>query len=143
MRDSLAGLTMDTVPTADGGDGSGNFNHAGRPGQVGGSGGGGEYEKPTGKIKTASGKTTLDKTERERYNNLLLGIRTSDGKTVKSLYGHRLLSVIFHQERSEIACKKQRPYPGNVAGRTVYQLGDMKVIFAPESGEIVTVVWRN
>lgn len=42
MRDSLAGLTMDTVPTADGGAGSGNFNYAGRPGQVGGSGGGGD-----------------------------------------------------------------------------------------------------
>lgn len=42
MRDSLAGRTMDTVPMADGGASSGNFNHAGRPGQVGGSGGGGD-----------------------------------------------------------------------------------------------------
>ena len=42
MHDPLAGLTIDTVPTADGGAGSGNFNHAGRPGQVGGSGDGGD-----------------------------------------------------------------------------------------------------
>ena len=41
MNDPLAGLTADSVFTADGGAGSGNFNHAGRPGQVGGSGGGG------------------------------------------------------------------------------------------------------
>ena len=41
MRDPLAALTMGAMPTADGGAGSGNFSHAGRPGQVGGSGGGG------------------------------------------------------------------------------------------------------
>lgn len=47
MNDPFAGLSLpsaeDTVSTRDGGPGSGNFNHAGRPGAVGGSGGGVAY----------------------------------------------------------------------------------------------------
>lgn len=38
LRDPLAGLFDTPIQTVDGGPGSGNFNHAGRPGQVGGAG---------------------------------------------------------------------------------------------------------
>lgn len=34
-------------------------------------------------------------------------------------------------------------YPGNTGGRMVYQLGDMKVVFSPDTGEIVTVTKRD
>ena len=48
----------------------------------------GAYEKPTGFTRKKNGDLTLDKTERKRYDNLLLGEKTSDGVTVRSISQH-------------------------------------------------------
>lgn len=46
------------------------------------------YEKPTGFTRKKSGDLTLDKIERKRYDDLLLGEKTSDGVTVRSISQH-------------------------------------------------------
>lgn len=46
------------------------------------------YEKPRGFAKNRNGEKTLDKVERKRYDNLLLGEKTSNGVTIKSLSEH-------------------------------------------------------
>lgn len=52
-------LVPASTRTTDGGKGSGNFGHKGRPGQVGGSGkGGGELNKPSAKSKTEATVST-------------------------------------------------------------------------------------
>ena len=48
----------------------------------------GAYERPTGFTRKKNGDLTLDKTERKRYDNLLLGEKTSDGVTVRSISQH-------------------------------------------------------
>lgn len=49
---------------------------------------GSDYDKPTGFAKNHNGELTLDKSERKRYDNLLLGEKTSDGVTVKNISQH-------------------------------------------------------
>ena len=95
----------------------------------------------------ASGQITLDNLEGKRYDGLLLGIKTSNGETVNSMFDHFCDKAaerdFSHGEVRDCQTKATSIYPGNTRGRMVYQLGGMKVVFSPGTGEIVTVIKRN
>lgn len=73
MKSEAADVIAEDVIAEDGGEGSGNFNHEGRPGKVGGSGGGGSSSKlssksmPAKKYVTSDGKMDVD-TLRKDYD---------------------------------------------------------------------------
>ena len=50
--------------------------------------GGGVYDKPTGFTTNQNGEKTLDNKERKRYDEILVGERTSDGVKITSLSNH-------------------------------------------------------
>lgn len=50
--------------------------------------GGGIYDKPTGFTTNQNGEKTLDNKERKRYDEILVGERTSDGVKITSLSNH-------------------------------------------------------
>ena len=95
-------------------------------------------------IRKKNGDLTLDKTERKRYDNLLLGTQTVDGHTVRALYDHvydraaqRTISP------GEILACIQSPmitFPGNTNGRIAYQRGDVRAIYQPSTQQLVTVI---
>lgn len=64
-----------------------NSNHDPENGQFA-NGGGDGYDKPTGFAKNKKGEKTLDETERERYNKIIIGIKASNGVTIKKLSEH-------------------------------------------------------
>lgn len=47
------------------------------------------------------------------------------------------------REVMDCLTKATSVYLGNTVGRVVYQLGGMKVVFLPDTGEIVTVIKRD
>lgn len=73
IKSEAADVIAEDVIAEDGGEGSGNFNHEGRPGKVGGSGGGGSSSKlssksmPAKKYVTSDGKMDVD-TLRKDYD---------------------------------------------------------------------------
>ena len=108
---------------------------------------GGDYDPPEGITTNARGEKTLDKTERERYSKILVGVRTIDGEEVKSLYEH------FYDRAAQ---RKFSPadvrnclrdadvvYPGNTGLRRVYQTDRMKAVINTNTGELVTAMWRD
>ena len=46
------------------------------------------YENPNGFAKNGRGEKTLDKAERERYNEILIGETAKDGTRVSGISGH-------------------------------------------------------
>ncbi|MBQ5999986.1 MAG: DUF1073 domain-containing protein [Clostridia bacterium] len=160
LKDPLAGIeetsAFDALPpvmSLDGGKGSGNFGHAGRPGKVGGSAQGGgsssgasEYRKPTGIVLNKNGEKTLDKAERKRYFDILIGEKTIDGVKINGLYNHMFdraaqRSISPGEIRNCIKTANS-VYPGNVTNRRVYQTPKMKVVVDFKEGEIVTIIRR-
>lgn len=73
MKSEAADVIAEDVIAEDGGEGSGNFNHEGRPGKVGGSGGGGSSSKlssksmPAKKYVTPDGKMDIDTLRKDYY----------------------------------------------------------------------------
>ncbi|MDQ7094202.1 DUF1073 domain-containing protein [Desulfosporosinus sp. PR] len=123
----------------DGGPGSGNFGHEGRPGEIGGSDGGGE------------GKTTLDPKERQRYNKILKGIKTSTGHTVKIVEGHMFDRAaqrgISAESIKKVLENPQVVYPERIDknGRPSIRFirEDIVVALNPKTGKICTVAKRG
>lgn len=50
--------------------------------------GGSKYDKPTGFTTNSRGEKTLDKSERQRYDKILIGEKTSDGVEITGLSNH-------------------------------------------------------
>ena len=114
---------------SDGGPGSGNFGHKGVPGQVGGSasGGGSQYSQ-------------------KDYEKALIGKKTVDGKTVKSITAHAVSRYKGRQVYpSSIASslKNAKPRPGKTPGRTVYEHRGTRVVLDDKDGAIVTVIYTG
>lgn len=64
-KDRISAVTEKLI---DGGEGSGNFGHKGRPGQIGGSGGGGSVAKATTKTQSEH-KSAIVKLSDKSYND--------------------------------------------------------------------------
>ena len=160
LRDPMAGLEYggdDTGPfeVTVGDSLTNDFNpyHDPADGKFTSGGMGGDYDPPEGITTNARGEKTLDKTERERYSKILVGVRTVDGEEVKSLYEH-LYDRAAQRKTSpgqirELLKDPDIVYPGNkngvanTGGRRVYQKGRYKVVFDSGTGEVVTIVDRK
>lgn len=113
---------------------SGNYNHKGRPGQLGGSGGGG----------SGLGKP-LSAQQRREYEKKIVGQRTSKGVTIKKLSKHtcdrcgqrrlsadKVKEAVQHPE----TVKRDNTHDGN---KFRYQKGRVIAVVDHDNGEIVTV----
>lgn len=128
---SVLGMRQD-----EGNSNSGNYNHKGRPGQLGGSGGGGSRQ---GKALSAQ--------QRKEYEKKIIGQRTSKGVTIKKLSRHacdrlgqrrvssaKLMDIIQHPEAA--GKDKKHADQGN---KFHYKKGRFTVVVDHDNGEIVTV----
>ena len=97
LRDPLMGLELGEEEGPDPFDGAARdaavMDYPGQPRDPHGRFAGGKmdaeaYKKPIGFTTNKRGEKTLDKVERERYDNLLRGDRTGDGMTVHALREH-------------------------------------------------------
>ena len=160
LKDPLAGIeeisAFDALPpvmSLDGGKGSGNFGHAGRPGKVGGSAQGGgssseasEYRKPTGIVLNKNGGKTLDKAERKRYSDILIGHKTPDGVTVKNISLHayeRLAGREISPGRARDALNNNGKPSKNDESCLTYDRSGIRVVLNRRTGNIVTVAKRG
>lgn len=128
----LIKLLTGAAPTAtmngenlDGGPGSGNHGHGGRPGKVGGS--------SKGIPKSA-------------YDKALKGIKTSDGKTVKAVDPHvykRGNERNVYPQTIASALKNGTTRTGNTGNRTVYTHNGTDVVFDNDLSMVKTVIYKG
>lgn len=117
-------------PLVDGGPGSGNFGHKGRPGKAGGSsenGGGFKYSN-------------------DDYDKSILGMHTSDGLKVKKIDPHmyvRAKERKVYPESIQNALKYGKPRPGNKENSLVYDYRGTTVVFNKNGGLVKTVIYTG
>ena len=112
----------------DGGPGSGNHGHKGRPGQKGGS------------------EHSLSPKEKAKITKRLVGQQTHDGITIRSVSSHafdriggRKMSVgRIDRMRTEGVAS-----PGNRPHTRCYDIDGSRMVIDTESGNVMTVMWRG
>ncbi len=166
LKDPLAGIeetsAFDALPpvmSLDGGKGSGNFGHAGRPGKVGGSqtkhgeeeGSGSfarvpEYWKPTGIVLNKNGEKTLDKAERKRYSDILIRHKTPDGVRARSLSEHayqRIAERGISPGRIKDSLRQRGESSKTDIRCLTYDGSGIRTVLDKETGVVVTVYKRR
>ena len=114
-----------TITNEDGGPGSGNHGHGGRPGNVGGS--------AKGIPKSA-------------YDKAIKGIKTFDGKTVKGIDPHlykRGNERNVYPDTIAQTLKKGGASPGNTGNRTVYNYRGTHVVLDDDLSIVKTVIYKG
>ena len=105
-----------------------------------------EYDKPTGIIIKRNGKKTLDKSERKRYDEILVGEKTSEGYEAKALSGHAC-DRAAQRELSPGSVRdvlKRPSQPSKTKDACVtYDGNKMRVVFDFKTGTIVTIAKRR
>ena len=114
--------------TKDGGPGSGNHGHKGRPGQKGGS------------------EHSLGPKEKAKIEKRLVGQRTHDGVEIRSVSAHAF-DRIGGRKMSVGRIDKMRtdgvPSPGNRPHTRCYDIEGSRMVVDTESGNVMTVMWRG
>ena len=114
--------------TEDGGPGSGNHGHKGRPGQKGGS------------------EHSLGPKEKAKIEKRLVGQRTHDGVEIRSVSAHAF-DRIGGRKMSVGRIDKMRtdgvPSPGNRPHTRCYDIEGSRMVVDTESGNVMTVMWRG
>lgn len=149
ISDSTDTITIET--NFDGGPGSGNFGHGGRPGKVGGSSGG----EPSGGNRKTSGsnnpninsrKISLSAQEKAKITERLKGKQTKDGVVITSVSEHafeRLGGRKISPGRAESIITTGIPGPGNTDRTTVYDYPGSRAVVDNKTGKVVTFMWRG
>jgi phage-related protein (TIGR01555 family) len=129
----------------DGGEGSGNFGHEGRPGKIGGSTSGGTKTGEKGYIK-------LDEETKKCYNNTIIGLKTGFGRTVEFITDHTFKRVaqrgISADDIAEtlknptVVTPRQKDKYGNSSFK-VFGKNRVVVAFDPDYNAICSVWWRE
>ena len=104
------------------------------------------YEKPRGFAKNRNGEKTLDKVERKRYDNLLLGEKTSNGVTIKSLSEHAYDRAAQRElSPGQIKQALQQPPKQSIKDPSCLEFdsGKVRVVVNQNTGNIVSVMWKN
>lgn len=112
----------------DGGPGSGNFGHEGQPGQVGGS------------------KQSLSQKEREKVVKRLVGQKTHDGVTIRTVANHafdRIGGRKISLGRIDKMRNSGTVSPGNRPHTRCYDIEGSRMVVDTESGTVMTVMWRK
>ena len=104
------------------------------------------YKKPAGFTKRQTGEKTLDKVERERYDNLLRGAPTSDGVTIRGFrehaYDRTAQRGISPGQIYDAIQATPSPSKSDPACYT-YDRGGIRVVVNHQSGDIVSVMKRG
>lgn len=104
------------------------------------------HDKPTGFDRKKDSKITLDNEERQRYDSVFRGRKTSNGTEIKSLSEHvydraaqRDLSPADIDE-----CIKQKPVQSTKRKNCdVYRVDTMQVVVDRDNGKMVSIMWRG
>ena len=114
--------------TEDGGPGSGNHGHKGRPGQQGGS------------------DHSLGAKEKAKITKRLVGQRTHDGIVIRSVSAHAF-DRIGGRKMSVGRIDRMRtegvPSPGNRPHTRCYDIDGSRMVIDTDSGNVMTVMWRG
>lgn len=118
------------LPTTsqDGGPGSGNHGHMGRPGQKGGS------------------EHSLSQQEKARIEKRLVGQKTHDGVEIRSVSAHafdRIGGRKMSVGRIDRMRNEGVPSPGNRPHTRCYDIDGSRMVVDTESGNVITVMWRG
>ena len=112
----------------DGGPGSGNFGHKGRPGQQGGS------------------SYSLSSKEKEKITKRLVGQKTHDGVEIKSVSNHAF-DRIGGRKMSTGRIDRMRTEgvvsPGNQPDTRCYDIEGSRMVLDTSTGKVITVMWRG
>lgn len=106
------------------------------------------HDKPTGFARRRNGKITLDNEERQRYDSIFVGRKTSNGTVIKSLSEH-VYNRAAERDLSPAdidMCIKQKPFRSRVKDREncdVYQVDTMRVVVDRNNGKMVSIMWRG
>lgn len=114
--------------TEDGGPGSGNFGHEGRPGQQGGSG------------------HTLGAREKAKITKRLVGQKTHDGIEIRSVSSHafdRIGGRKMSVGRIDKMRTEGKASPGNRPHTRCYDIDGSRMVIDTDSGNVMTVMWRG
>ena len=120
--------TIKSQENIDGGSGSGNHGHEGRPGQKGGS------------------SRRLPQNERNKIIKRLKGNTTHDGVTIKRVSEHafdRLGGRMISVGRVDKMIAGGVTSPGNKPHTRCYDINGSRMVVDYESGTVVTVMWRK
>lgn len=118
----------DSTSITDGGPGSGNFGHEGRPGQIGGSGG------------------SLSAAERKKISKRLVGKQTADGVVIKRVSNHafdRLGERSLPVETVEKLMASDKTSPGNSPNTRCYDIPGRRMVLDTTTGTVITVMKRK
>ena len=123
--------SIDTITSEDGGSGSGNFGHGGRPGKIGGSSGG------TGQ--------KADFNAAKEYTKAVRGIVAANGVVVKNVSGH----AGYRMKQRKISIddlvkdlkEPSATYPGNKKNKdaTCFQRGNDRIVLSKDGVVITTI----
>lgn len=114
--------------TVDGGPGSGNHGHKGRPGQKGGS------------------EHSLGPKEREKVEKRLVGQTTHDGVEIRSVSEHafdRIGGRKMSMGRIDRMRTEGVANPGNRPHTRCYDIEGSRMVIDTDSGNVMTVMWRG
>jgi 8-oxo-dGTP pyrophosphatase MutT (NUDIX family) len=127
-EENNSGTILSQNKNTDGGPGSGNHNHEGRPGKVGGS----------------SGK--LSEHEKKVLTQRLVGKKTHDGVEIKKISSHafdRLGGRSIPAKVCEKLLSEGIVTPGHTERTKCYNVPHARMVLDVKSGTIVTVMWRR
>lgn len=123
--------SIDTITSEDGGSGSGNFGHGGRPGKIGGSSGGTEQK--------------ADFNAAKEYTKAVRGIVAANGVVVKNVSGH----AGYRMKQRKISIddlvkdlkEPSATYPGNKKNKdaTCFQRGNDRIVLSKDGVVITTI----
>lgn len=125
--------TLTSEGNEDGGTGSGNFGHGGRPGKVGGSSGGG------------SGAKHLSSKDRIKYEKALVGKTTGDGIKITGISKHadQRLAERRIGTSSLTETIAQKGIDGKHPGTKQYDKDGVRVIVGSNDGNVISAMWTG
>ena len=104
------------------------------------------YEKPKGFTTNVKGEKTLDKKERKRYDETLIGKKASDGTEItrlsKHTYDRAAQRNISPGEIMDILRQKANRAKKDL-DCNYYQNTSMRIVVNRETGVLVTIMWRE
>lgn len=130
MKNSLTqGDDKAKVTSEDGGKGSGNFGHGGRPGKQGGSSSGG-----------------LSKADRQKINDRIIGKKTSQGVEIKKISSHafdRIGGRKISPGRIEKTLDSIDTEPGHTENTIKHHYKGGAAVVDSNTGTLVTYMWTG
>lgn len=139
-KDSPSAIIKSSIIQSDEGNkNSGNYGHKGVKGQVGGS----APSDGSGRSPKGNENSNFSK---QNYKSKLIGVKTSDGKTVKSISNHaieRLQERNIYPDSAVKALEKGKPQPSKIEGRSEYYYNGTFIVYDNANNKIITAIYKG